>query len=123
MKKIALAVILLLFAVLAWNLYCGAGDMSVNIDGERIDGPLGAVLGLLLGGAGLIIGTVVMVMVGAVLAVVFAGVGILVVSALALAALIVAVVVSPLLLLFLPLAVIWFLVSRARRNRLKAEPV
>ena len=62
--------------------------------------------------------------VGLVLAVVFAGVGILGVSALALAALIVALAVSPLLLpLLLPLAVIWFFVNRARRHRAKAEAV
>jgi hypothetical protein len=66
----------------------------------------------------MMIAAIVMLVVGAVLAVVFAGVGIILLGALGVAALAVAAAISPLLLpLLLPLAVIWFFVSRSRRNR------
>ncbi|HZV64129.1 MAG TPA: hypothetical protein VFG03_04355 [Telluria sp.] len=124
MKKIFPILILFLLAMLIWNLFVGHGDYAFNIDGDHFDGPLGALAALLFAGGGMLIGGVVMVFVGVVLALVFAGVGILVVSALALAALVVAVAVSPLLLpLLLPLALIWFFVNRGRRTRAKAEAI
>jgi hypothetical protein len=125
MKKIAPYVILFLFALLVWNVFVHGDGMTFNIDGDEIDGPLGALLGMLFAGGGIMIAGLVMVVVGVVLAVVFAGVGIIVVGALAIAALAVVAAVSPLFLpLLLPLAVIWFFVSRSRKNRaLRAQAV
>lgn len=118
MKKIAPYLILFLCALLLWDLLFTFGDASFHIDGEEVGGPLGAMLGILLAGGGTLIGLLVAVVVGAVLAVVFAGVGIVIVGALAIAGLAVAAAIVPFLLpLLLPLAVIWYLVSRARRNR------
>jgi hypothetical protein len=60
-----------------------------------------------------------MLVVGAVLAVVFAGVGVILLGVLGLAALALAAAISPLLLpLLLPLAVIWFFVHRSRKQRM-----
>lgn len=124
MKKIAPIVILFLFCLLAWNVFVHPFGMSVDIDGDDIDGPLGAVLGLLFAGGGLIVAALVILMVGAVLAIVFAGVGVLLALGLGVAALVLAAVISPLLLpLLIPAAIVWFFVSRARRNRLKAQGV
>jgi hypothetical protein len=118
MKKIAPYLILFLCALLLWDLLFTFGDASFHIDGEEVGGPLGAMLGILLAGGGTLIGLLVAVVVGAVLAVVFAGVGIVIVGALAIAGLAVAAAIVPFLLpLLLPLAVIWYLVSRARRSR------
>jgi hypothetical protein len=124
MKKIAPFVILFLFCLLAWNVFAHSSGMSFDIDGEEIDGPLGAVLGLLFAGGGIIIAALVVLFVGAVLAVVFAGVGVLLALGLGLAALVLAAVISPLLLpILVPAAIIWFFVSRSRRNRVKAQAV
>ncbi|MES2151784.1 MAG: hypothetical protein V4508_18550 [Pseudomonadota bacterium] len=124
MKKIATLLIVFLFAVLAWNVFGHADGAALSIDGERIDGPLGALAALALAGGGLVIGTVALLFVALVLAVVFAGVGILMVGALVLAALIVAALVSPLLLpLLLPLGLIWLFTRRNRRQRMKADAV
>jgi hypothetical protein len=121
MKKIAPYVILFLFAMLVWNVFFH-GDTTFNIDGEQIDGPLGALLGVLFAGGGMMVAAIVMVVVGAVLAVVFAGVGIILLTVLGGGALLVAAAISPLLLpLLLPLAVIWFFVSRSRKNRALRE--
>jgi hypothetical protein len=124
MKKVAPYVILFLFFLLVWNVFAHPSGMSFDIDGEEIDGPLGAVLGLLFAGGGIIIAGLVMLFVGAVLAVVFAGVGVLLALGLGLAALVLGAVVSPLLLpLLIPAAIIWFFMNRSRRNRMKAEAV
>ncbi len=124
MKKIAPFVILFLFFLLLWNVFAHSSGMTFDIDGEEIDGPLGAVLGLLFAGGGIIIAGLVMLFVGAVLAVVFAGVGVLLALGLGLAALVLAAVLSPLMLpILIPAAIIWFFLNRARRNRIKAQAV
>jgi hypothetical protein len=122
MKKTAAFVILFLFALLVWNVLVYSGDMSVNIDGDQIDGPLGALLAMLFAGGGTLLAVVIMLMVGAILAVVFAGVGIVLIGGLGLGALLLALAVSPLLLpLLLPLAVVWYLASRSRKSRMMRE--
>jgi hypothetical protein len=118
MKKYAPLIILFLFALLVWNVFVHSDAMSFDIDGDEVGGALGALLGVLFAGGGALIAVLVMLVVGAVLAVVFAGVGVIVLGALGVAALAVAAAVSPLLLpLLLPVAVIWFLAQRSRRNR------
>ena len=119
MKKSAAFVILFLFALLAWNVFSWSyGGMSVDIDGDEIDGPLGAMLAMLFAGGGTLLAGLIMLVVGAVLAVVFAGVGIVLIGSLGIGALVLALAVSPLLLpLLLPLAVIWYLVKRSNKNR------
>ncbi|MEN3275093.1 MAG: hypothetical protein V7631_883 [Massilia sp.] len=122
MKKILPYIVLILCALLLWDLLFTFGDASFHIDGEEFDGPLGALLGLILGGGGMLIGLLVTLVVGVVLAVVFAGVGIVVVGALGIAfAAVTAALVPFLLPLLLPLALIWYLGSRSRRNRVLHE--
>ncbi|TFW29229.1 hypothetical protein [Massilia horti] len=122
MKKIAPFIILFVLAIVAWNVFVHSHGMVFNIDGDEIDGPFGALIGLLFAGGGTLIAGLVMLVVGVVLAVVFAGVGIILLGALGVAALAVAAAISPLLLpLLLPLAIIWFFVNRSRRNRALRE--
>jgi hypothetical protein len=121
MKKSAPWIILLLVAAVLFGVFLHHGTV-VDIDGDEIGGPLGALLGLVFAGGGTIFAAFVMLVVGAVLAVVFAGVGILLLGALGIAALALAAAVSPLLLpLLLPLALIWFFVSRSRKQRMVRE--
>lgn len=118
MKKIAPIVILLLFCLLAWNVFLHPSGMRLDVNGRDFDGPLGAVLGALFAGGGLIVGALVLLLFGTMLALLFAGIGMLLVCALGFAALILAAVISPLLLpLLIPLAIIGFFVARARRKR------
>lgn len=122
MKKIVPYAILILCALLLWDLLFTFGDASFHIDGDEVGGPLGAALALLFGAGGTIIGVLVTIVVGAVLAVAFAGVGVVLVGALAVAAFAVTAAIVPFFLpLLLPLAVIWYLVQRARRNRMQRE--
>ena len=122
MKKIAPFILLGLVAAVLWNVFADTHGMVFNIDGDEVDGPFGALLGVLFAGGGTLLAAGILVVVGVVLAVVFAGVGIILIGACGLAALCVALAISPLLLpLLLPLAVIWFLVSRARKPRVVLE--
>ncbi|RZA33626.1 MAG: hypothetical protein EOP92_19925 [Lysobacteraceae bacterium] len=74
-------------------------------------------MAVVFAGGGLVLAGVVMLVVGLVLAVVFAGVGVIVVGALGFAAVAVALALSPLLLpLLVPVAIIWYLVSRSRKD-------
>jgi hypothetical protein len=119
-KKLILATIVLLFAVAAAQALFGDG-MHVNIDGEEFDGPLGAVLSVLFGGAGLLLAGVIMTAVALFLCVLFAGLGIVAVAGVALAAAIAVALVSPLLLpLLIPFGLYWFLVARPRKLRTQA---
>jgi hypothetical protein len=122
MKKYAPYVILLLVGLFFVSTFMYPDFTTVDIDGDRIDGPLGALLGLVFAGGGMLIAGIVMLVVGVVLAVVFAGVGIIVIGAIGIAALAVTAAVSPLLLpLLLPLAIIWFFVGRSRKQRALRE--
>lgn len=122
MKKIAPFILLFLFAAVLWNVFADTHGMVFNIDGDELDGPAAVLLGLLFAGGGILLAACIMVLVGTVLTVVFAGIGMLLLGALMLAAFCVAVAVSPLLLpLLLPLALICYLVSRARRPRVTLE--
>lgn len=117
MRKLAPYVIVFLFALLLWEIADTADFMTMHVDGEEFDGPLGALLALVFAGGGVIIAGVVMLVVGLVLAVVFAGVGVILLGALTVAAVAVVLAISPLLLpLLLPLALIWYLVSRQRKS-------
>lgn len=117
MKKYAPYLLLALFALLLWDVV--SDGMYVNIDGEQIDGPLGFLVGMLLAGGGTLLGLAITLFVGVVLAVVFASLGVVLLGGLALGMVALGVLVSPLLLpLLLPLAVIWYFVSCARKERL-----
>jgi hypothetical protein len=122
MKKTAYIVIAFLFALLLWNVFAFGGDSVVSIDGDEFDGPLGALLAMLFAGGGTLIAMLVLLVVGVVLAVVFAGVGIILIGGLGIGAVVLALAISPLLLpLLLPLALIWYMVGRSRKNRMMRE--
>ncbi|MGH8853612.1 MAG: hypothetical protein ACREWI_04960 [Telluria sp.] len=118
MKKYAPYIVVFLFALLLWEIAADTGFMSFNIDGEEFDGPLSAFLAVIFAGGGTILAGFVMLVVGVVLAVVFAGLGVILLGALVVAACAVVLAISPLLLpLLLPVAIIWFLVSRSRNRK------
>jgi len=118
MKKYAPYVILFLFAALLFNSW--GNDMTVHFDGDEIDGPLGWMLATLFAGGGTLLAIFITMMVGVLLAVIFAGVGVMLLGSLAIGAVIVALAISPLLLpLVIPVALVWYLVSRSRKVSLE----
>lgn len=118
MKQSAAFFLLFLFAVVAWSASHHGADMGFWMDGDEIEGPLEALLGIVFAGGGLLLGGAIALLVGAILAVVFAGVGIVVIGALAVAAVAVALTVAPFLLPFvLPVLLVGYLMGRSRRHQ------
>lgn len=118
MKKYAPYVILFLFAALLFGSW--GNDMTVRFDGDEIDGPLGWMLAMLFAGGGTVLGVFITLMVGLILALVFAGMGVILLGALAIGALVLALAVSPLLLpLAIPVALVWYFMSRSRKVSLE----
>ena len=118
MKKYAPYIILFLFAALLFNSW--GNDMTVNFDGDEIDGPLGWMLATLFAGGGTLLAIFITMMVGVLLAVIFAGVGVMLLGSLAIGAVVLALAISPLLLpLVIPVALVWYLVSRSRKVNLE----
>ena len=66
MKKYAPYVILFLFAAMFWNIIAWSGDMTVNLDGDQIDGPLGFLLATLFAGGGTLLAAFISVIVAVV---------------------------------------------------------
>lgn len=119
-KKLIFAAVIFFMVVAICQSTFGDG-MSVNIDGDEIDGPLGAVLALLFGGAGMLLAGVVLTCVTVFLCLLFASLGILAVFGVGLAAVIAVAAVSPLLLpLLIPFGLYWVFVSRPRKQRQQA---
>ena len=114
MKKASPYILLFLFVMFVWHLD-SSRDFGIEWDGDQIDGPFGMLVGALFAGGGVLIAAVVLVCVATLLALVFAGVGVMLIGALALGAVLLAAALSPLLLpLLIPAGIIWLLV---RRNR------
>lgn len=118
MKKYAPYIILFLFAALLFNSW--GNDMTVHFDGDEIDGPLGWMLATLFAGGGALLALFITIMVGVLLAVVFAGVGVMLLGSLGIGAVVLALAISPLLLpLVIPVAIIWYFMSRSRKVSLE----
>lgn len=120
LKKVIPVAVIAALAIAAWATLDG-NNMHVNIDGDEIDGPLGAVLGVLFGGAGLLIAGVAITCAAVFIGVLFAGLGVLMVVGLALLALVLVAAISPLLLpLLIPAGIFWWFSARSRKQRQRA---
>jgi len=120
-KKILIPLVVIALLVLAAFALSGSG-MQVNIDGDEIDGPLGAFIGLIAAGGGLLLAAVICTAVAVFLGMLFAGLGILMITGMVLLALVISAAVSPLLLpLLIPIGLYWFFVSRPRKQRALAQ--
>ncbi|MBV6321579.1 hypothetical protein [Duganella violaceipulchra] len=119
-KKLVFAAFIVLLAASAWQSVFGDG-MHVNIDGDEIDGPIGFLLGTLFAGGGLLIATVAITCAAVFVGVLFAGLGILMISGMVLLAVVVAAAVSPLLLpLLIPVGIYMIFRSRSRKQQQRA---
>lgn len=116
MKKTAPYLVLFLCAAMLCNAMLWSGDMTVHFDGDEIDGPLGWMFATLFAGGGTLLAGFISIVVAIVLAVAFAGVGVILLGMLAIGAVCIALAISPLLMpLVLPLALVWYCVHRSRR--------
>jgi hypothetical protein len=113
MKKVALLLIVLLVGLLGWGLI-HAGDISVTVNGQELNGPMKVALG----GWGFLVSTVVGFCVAILLVFVLAGIGLVILGSLLLAGLVLVAVLFPVLLpLLLPLFIVWAFVAGMRRGK------
>ncbi|MFA9217624.1 MAG: hypothetical protein ACEQSK_11030 [Sphingomonadaceae bacterium] len=120
LKKVIPVAIIAALAIAAWASI-GSDDLHLNIDGDEIDGPLGVMLGMLFGGAGLLIAAIAMTCAAVFVGLLFASLGVLMVVGLALLAVVLIAAISPLLLpLLIPAGIFWFFTARARKQRQQA---
>ena len=116
-KKLLVAAIVFVLAVSLWDALW-SNNMHINLGDDDFDGPLGALFGVVLAGGGMLIAVVALVCAAVFVGVLCAGIGIVLVSALVLASVIVVAAMSPLLLpLLIPVGLYWIFSARARRQR------
>jgi type IV secretory pathway VirB6-like protein len=123
MKKLLAVTLIVLLSIAAFNTLDNAWspDFYVDFDGDHVDGPLGWLLGVLFAGGGLLIGAVAIVGVALFVGLLFAGLGMLLVLALAALAVALAAALSPLLLpLAIVIGLVWFFNRRSRQRRAAA---
>ncbi len=106
-----------MIAFLALAVILGAGNaVSVTVNGNEITGPLGAFIGIW----GFIFTLVIFFCVGILLAFVLAGVGLIVLGALAFVGIVIAAIAFPFLIpLLIPLFLVWVFCSLAFKLFLK----
>lgn len=122
MKKVfALTLLLLLACMIAAWISIDARDLVVTVGDSDYDGPLGALLGTLIAGGALALAAVVTAFVVVLVGFMMAGVGVIVILSLALAAVVTMAAVSPLLLpLLLPFGIYWLMKRRSRKPAVPA---
>ena len=126
MKKFAFLAILVLFFLAVFNVAFDMHDFSdahVMFGDEEIEGPLGWLIGLVAGGFGLLVAAAAMLFAGIVVALVFAGLGVMAVIGVAFGAVVLALAVSPLLLpLLIPVGIVWLLMRRNKKRAVLENP-
>ncbi|MNM33887.1 hypothetical protein D3C81_445240 [compost metagenome] len=116
MKKLLTFALILMLACLFLDKI-GATDMHMQLDGDEIDGPLEWLFGLVFAGGGLLIAALALVFAAVVTGVILAGVGMALVVVVACCVVLALALSTPVLLpLLIPVAIVWLLVSRNRRQ-------
>ena len=116
MKKLLTFALILMLAWLFLDKI-GATDMHMQLDGDEIDGPLEWLFGLVFAGGGLLIAALALVFAAVVTGVILAGVGMALVVVVACCVVLALALSTPVLLpLLIPVAIVWLLVSRNRRQ-------
>jgi len=116
MKKLLTFVLIVMLACLFLDKI-GATDMHMQLDGDEIDGPLEWLFGLVFAGGGLLIAALALVFAAVVTGVILAGVGMALVVVVACCVVLALALSTPVLLpLLIPVAIVWLLVSRNRRQ-------
>jgi len=112
-KNVALALVLVLVALLAWVMF-RASDITIVVNGQQLSGPLE----LAAKGWGLLVAVVVLFCAAILLIFVVAGIGLIMLGALVLAGVVALVGAFPFLLpLLIPLFIVWVFIAAVRRGK------
>jgi hypothetical protein len=117
-RKVALALVVVLLALLGWVALHSSG-VSIVVNGRALAGPAK----LAAEGWGMLVGIVGLFCAAILLAFVFAGIGLILLGAFVLAGLLLAWLAFPFLLpLLIPLVVVWLFVAAVRGGKDDAGP-
>ena len=113
MKNVALVLVLVVLALLAWVLF-SSSHVVITVNGQPLSGPMR----LAAEGWGVLVAVVALFCAAILLAFVFAGIGLLVLGALVFAGVLLAWLAFPFLLpLLIPLVIVWLFVAAFRGRR------
>lgn len=116
MKKLLTFVLIVMLACLFLDKV-GGSDMHMQFNGDDVDGPLEWLFGLVFAGGGLLIAAMALVCAAVVTGVALAGVGVVLIAVVALCVVLVLALSTPVLLpLLIPVAIVWLIVSRNRKQ-------
>lgn len=120
LKKVIPVAVIAALAIAAW-IAIDSNNLHINIDGDELDGPMGALLGVVFGGAGLLIAGVAITCAAVFIGLLFASLSVLLVVGLAVLAVVLVAAMAPLMLpLLIPVGIFWLLTARGRRQRKQA---
>ena len=112
-KKMAIVLVAVLVALVAWALLVESNSFSIVVNGQPVTGPLKGEIGA----AGFIVALIAGLCAAIILLFVFAGIGVLILGFFVFGGLLVAWTAFPFLLpLIVPLAVLWLFVAIARKS-------
>jgi|GEM_PF-2628268 hypothetical protein len=116
MKKLLTFVLIVMLACLFLDKISGS-DMHMQFYGDDVDGPLEWLFGLVFASGGLLIAAIAVVCAAIVTGVVLAGVGVVLIAVVALCVVLALALSTPVLLpLLIPVAIVWLIVSRNRKQ-------
>ena len=116
MKKLLTFALILMLACLFLDKI-GATDMHMHFHGDDVDGPLEWLFGLVFAGGGLLIAAIAVVCAAVFTGVVLAGVGVVLLAVVAFCVVLALALSTPVLLpLLIPVAIVWWFVSRNRKQ-------
>ena len=116
MKKLLTFVLIVMLACLFLDKI-GGTDMHMAFNGSDVDGPLEWLFGLVFASGGVLIAAVALVCAAVFTGVVLAGVGVVLLAVVAFCAVLVLALSTPVLLpLLIPVAIVWLLLSRNRKQ-------
>src|SRR2546428_13182429 len=111
-RNLAIALALLMLVIVGWALFAGTNAVTIVINGQEVTGPLKGAIGI----GGLVVALIALVCAAILLAVGFAGIGVIVLGLGGLARPFLAFLGFPFLLsVFLPLPSVLAVVAAARR--------
>jgi len=117
MKKFLIFVFILVLACLFFNKI-GGSNMTMDFNGNDVDGPLEFLFGMIFAGGGLLIALLALICAAVLVGLVMTGVGVLMVAIVAGCIALGLLFSAPFMLpLLIPVAIIWVLVSRNRKQR------
>jgi hypothetical protein len=112
-KNLAIALVVLLLAIVAWGLFLESSGVTIVINGQQVTGPLEGAIGA----AGLVVAVIALFCAAILLVFVFAGMGIIVLGGVVFVGMILAWLAFPFLLpLLIPLAILWGFVAMAPKT-------